>query len=89
MLVIPTVRTKHSETAFSCYAAQLWNQLLDDIKGASTVASFKSRLETQLFSDAFCELINCSVRYVFHVPFTHFTPLFISHLRITLNYPCV
>ena len=54
MLVIPTVRTKHSETAFSCYAAQLWNQLPDDIKGAPTVASFKSRFKTQPFSDAFC-----------------------------------
>jgi hypothetical protein len=54
LLVKPTVRTKHGEAAFSCYAAQLWNQLSDDIKKAPTVASFKSRLKTKLFSDAFC-----------------------------------
>ena len=53
LLVIPTVKTKHGEASLSCYAAQLWNQLPDDIKGAPTVASFKSRLKTQLFSDAF------------------------------------
>ena len=51
MLVIPTVRTKHGEATLSFYAAQLWNQLPDDITGAPTVASFKSRLKTQLFSD--------------------------------------
>ncbi|KAG5261345.1 hypothetical protein AALO_G00302940 [Alosa alosa] len=54
LLVKPTVRTKQGEAAFSCYAAQLWNQLSDDIKKAPTVASFKSRLKTKLFSDAFC-----------------------------------
>ena len=54
MLVIPAVRTKHVEAAFSCSAAQVWNQLPDDTKGALTVASFKPRHNTQLFSDAFC-----------------------------------
>ena len=49
LLVMTTVRTKHGEAAFSCYAAQLWNQLPDGIKDAPTVASFKSRLKTQLF----------------------------------------
>ena len=38
LLVIPTVKTKHGEASLSCYAAQLWNQLPDDIKGAPTVA---------------------------------------------------
>src|SRR4029434_4585882 len=52
LLVIPAVRTKHCEAAFSCYnATQLQNQLPDDIKCAPTVAGFKSRLKTQLFSD--------------------------------------
>ena len=46
LLVILTVRTEHGEAAFSCYAAQLWNQLPDDIKGAPTVASFKSKPKT-------------------------------------------
>ena len=54
LLVKPAVRTKHGEAAFSCYAAQLWNQLSDDIKKAPTAACFKSRLKTKLFSDAFC-----------------------------------
>ena len=39
-------RTKHGEAAFICYAPQLWNKHPpDDIKGAPTVASFKSRLK--------------------------------------------
>ena len=54
LLVIPAARTKHGEAAFSCYAAQLWNQHPDDIIGAPTVASVKSRLKTQIVSDAFC-----------------------------------
>ena len=33
------VRTKHGEADFSCYAAQVWKQLHDDIKGAPTVSS--------------------------------------------------
>ena len=44
-MVIPTVKTKNGEAAFNCYTAQLWNQLPDDIKGAPTVARFKSRLK--------------------------------------------
>ena len=54
LFVIPTVRTEHGEAAFSCYAAQLWNKHPDDIIGAPTVASVKSRLKTQIVSDAFC-----------------------------------
>ncbi|KAL2089214.1 hypothetical protein ACEWY4_016113 [Coilia grayii] len=54
LLVEPAVRTKCGEAAFSCYAVKLWNQLPEDIKNAPTVGSFKSRLQTKLFSDAFC-----------------------------------
>ncbi|KAL2088560.1 hypothetical protein ACEWY4_015459 [Coilia grayii] len=54
LLVEPVVRTKCGEAAFSCYAVKLWNQLPEDIKNAPTVGSFKSRLKTKLFSDAFC-----------------------------------
>lgn len=53
LLVKPSVRTKCGEAAFSYYAVQLWNQLPEEIKNAPTVASFKSRLKTKLFSDAF------------------------------------
>ena len=53
LLVIPKVKTKCGEAAFSSYAAKLWNQLPDDVKNAPTVDSFKSRLKTKLFSDAF------------------------------------
>ena len=54
LLVLPTVRPKHGDTAFCCYASQLWSVLPDDIKDAPTAASFKYRLKTQLFSDSFC-----------------------------------
>lgn len=50
LLVTPTVETKHGETAFSYYAAQLWNTL-PDIKCAPAVV--KARVKTELFSDAF------------------------------------
>ena len=53
LLVTPAVRSKHGEAAFSWYAAQLWSQLPDNIIGTPSVARFKSRLRTQLFSDAF------------------------------------
>ncbi|KAL2093106.1 hypothetical protein ACEWY4_010418 [Coilia grayii] len=54
LLVEPAVRTKCGEAAFSCYAVKLWNRPPEDIKNAPTVGSFKSRLKTKLFSDAFC-----------------------------------
>lgn len=53
LLAIPSVTTKHGEAAFSCHAAKLWNQLPDNIKDAPTIASFKTRPKTKLFSDAF------------------------------------
>ena len=54
LLVKPTVQTKQGEAALSHYAVHLWNQLPEDIKNAPTTFSFKSRLKTKLFSDAFC-----------------------------------
>ena len=53
LLIRLTVRTKIGEAAFSYYAVQLWNQLPENIKNAPTVDSFKSRLMTKLFSDAY------------------------------------
>ncbi len=54
-LEIPRVHTKQGESAFSYYAARSWNQLPEEIKCAKTLATFKSRLKTHLFSCAFVE----------------------------------
>ena len=72
LLVVPAVRTKHGEAAFSWYAAQLWNQLPDDIKGAPIVVSFKARLNTQLFSDAFGELTKYTLLFIYLTVIMHF-----------------
>ena len=52
-LVLPKVKTKHGEAAFSYYAAVKWNQLTESIRKAPTVDIFKSRLKTLLFDQAF------------------------------------
>ncbi len=49
------VHTKQGESAFSYYAAHSWNQLPEEIRCAKTLATFKSRLKTHLFSCAFVE----------------------------------
>ncbi len=54
-LEIPRVHTNQGESAFSYYAARSWNQLPEEIKCAKTLATFKSRLKTHLFSCAFVE----------------------------------
>ncbi len=54
-LEIPRVHTKQGESAFSYYAARSWSQLPEEIKCAKTLATFKSRLKTHLFSCAFVE----------------------------------
>ncbi len=54
-LEIPRVHTKQGESAFSYYAASSWNQLPEEIRCAKTLATFKSRLKTHLFSCAFVE----------------------------------
>ncbi len=61
-LEIPRVHTKQGESAFSYYAARSWNQLPEEIKCAKTLATFKSRLKTHLFSCAFVEWALCYVR---------------------------
>ncbi len=55
-LEIPRVHTKQGESAFSYYAARSWNQLPEEIRCAKTLATFKSRFKTHLFSCAFTEL---------------------------------
>ncbi len=54
-LEIPRVHTKQGESAFSYYAARSWTQLPEEIRCAKTLATFKSRLKTHLFSCAFVE----------------------------------
>ncbi len=54
-LEIPRVHTKQGESAFSYYAARSWNQVPEEIRCAKTLATFKSRLKTHLFSCAFVE----------------------------------
>lgn len=51
--VQPAVRTKYGEAAFSVYALQLWNKLSEETKNAPTGSTFKSRLKTELFFDAY------------------------------------
>ncbi len=69
-LEIPRVHTKQGESAFSYYAARSWNQLPEEIRCAKTLATFKSRLKTHLFSCAFVEWALCYVPtdcFVFYV----------------------
>ncbi len=59
---ILTRTRKQGESAFSYYAARSWNQLPEEIRCAKTLATFKSRLKTHLFSCAFVEWALCYVR---------------------------
>ena len=52
-LVVPRVKSKQGEMAFSFYAIHRWNQLPLVIRSAPTVACFKKKLKTSLFSLAF------------------------------------
>ena len=49
----PRVRTKHGEATFQYNAAKIWNSLPENVRQASTVTMFKSRLKTTLFSRAY------------------------------------
>jgi hypothetical protein len=53
LLVQTTAKTKCGESAFSVYAAKLWNKLPEEIKNAATTSIFKSKPKTKLFSDAY------------------------------------
>ncbi len=61
-LEIPRVHTKQGESAFSYLAARCWNQLPEEIRCVKTLATFKSRLKTHLFSCAFVEWALCYVQ---------------------------
>ncbi len=58
---IPRVHTKQGESVFSYFAARSWNQIPEEIRCAKTLATFKSRLKTHLFSCAFVEWALCYV----------------------------
>ena len=53
LLVVPRVRTKQGEAAFSFYAPHIWNKLPETCRSAATLSSFKSKLKTYLFDVAF------------------------------------
>ncbi len=54
-LEMSRVHTKQGESALSYFAARSWNQLPEEIRCAKTLATFKSRLKTHLFSCAIVE----------------------------------
>ncbi len=47
-LEIPRVHTKQGESAFSYFAARSWKQLPEEIRCAKPLATFKSRLKTNV-----------------------------------------
>lgn len=47
------LHAKQGEATIGHYAVRLWNRLLLDIKAVSTVCTFKTKLNTKLFIDAF------------------------------------
>lgn len=53
LLVIPRVNTKHGKAGFSYYATNSWNKLPEDLRLASTLTTFKTRLKTFMFTLAF------------------------------------
>ncbi len=54
-LEISRVHTKQGEFTISYFASRSLNQLPEGIRCAKTLATFKSRLKTHLFSCAFVE----------------------------------
>ena len=53
LLNIPRINSKSAYGAFSHYGPTLWNSLPHELRSATTVSSFKSKLKTYLFSQAF------------------------------------
>ena len=53
-LLIPRTRSKEGEAAFSVYAPQKWTIFPDTVRHATSVAIFKNRLKTYLYSTAIC-----------------------------------
>ena len=56
LLIVPRLRTKHAEVAFSFYAPRKWNKLPENLRSSPTLSSFnKSSLKTLLFTAAYPE----------------------------------
>ena len=53
LLLVPRLRTKQGEAAFQLYAPKIWNSLPEDVRQASALTMFKSRLKTVLFNCAY------------------------------------
>ena len=53
-LVVPQTRLRlYGDRAFMAAAPKLWNDLPPDVKSAPTIESFKTKLKTHLFLQAF------------------------------------
>jgi len=50
---VPRTRTKFGDRAFSVAGPTVWNNLLESIRSAETLASFKRKLKTYLFNISF------------------------------------
>ena len=50
LLTIPRINSKSAHGAFSYYDLTLWNSLPHELRSATTVSSFKSRLKTSFFT---------------------------------------
>ena len=54
LLCVPKCRVKYGERAFSHAGPSLWNTLPSSIRNASSLAIFKKKLKTHLFTEAYC-----------------------------------
>ncbi len=87
-LWIPRVHTKQGKSAFRYFAARSWNQHPEEIRCAKILATFKSRLKTQMFSCAFVEWALCYIRtdctmynhFLFLTVLKSFKHFFLYHL---------
>jgi len=59
LLLGPRVRTKQGGAAFQFYAPKIRNSLPEDVRQASALTMFKSRLKTLLFSGAYDSWRGC------------------------------
>ena len=83
-LLVPGVKTKHGEAAFSYYAPHIWNKLPENCRSAPTLTAFKSRRNTFLLAAAFnwssFKSLNCSMTFIifyFSLLFFKFVSLFL------------
>jgi hypothetical protein len=57
LLCVPKVKTvTYGNRIFSKVAADLWNELEENVKSSPSVASFKRRLKTYLFKKCYCNV---------------------------------